>query len=92
MHAALKAAGVSVGLNRVTRLMRENGLRVQPRRGFRCTTTVRDPAHAVAPNTLDRDFEATAPNEKCVTDVTYGTPGIRREQDAQTGSRVCLEC
>ena len=71
VHAALKAAGVSVGLNRVTRLMRENGLCVRPRRGFRCTTTVRDPAHAVAPNTLDRDFEATAPNEKWVTDVTF---------------------
>lgn len=71
VHAALAAAGVGAGLNRVARLMRENRLCVRPRRGFRCTTTVRDPAHAVAPNTLDRDFHATAPNEKWVTDVTF---------------------
>jgi len=55
----------------VARLMKENGLCVRPRRGFRCTTTVRDPAHAVAPNALDRDFVASAPNEKWVTDVTF---------------------
>ena len=71
VHAALKASGLNVGLNRVARLMKENGLCVRPRRGFRCTTTVRDPAHAVAPNTLDRDFVASAPNEKWVTDVTF---------------------
>ena len=71
VHAALKAGGVEVGLNRVARLMRENGLCVRPRRGYRHTTTVRDPAHAVAPNTLDRDFTASAPNEKWVTDVTF---------------------
>ena len=71
IHAALTAAGVGAGLNRVARLMRQNGLCVRPRRGFRCTTTARDPAHAVAPNTLDRDFQATAPNEKWVTDVTF---------------------
>lgn len=36
-----------------------------------CTTTERDPAHEVAPNTLDRNFEATHPNEKWVTDVNF---------------------
>jgi len=92
VHAALVADGHRVGLNRVSRLMRENGLRVRPRRAFRCTTTQRDPAHAVAPNVLARDFTADAQGEKWVTDVTYGTPGIRGEQDARTGSRVCLEC
>lgn len=71
VHAALKAEGVCVGRNRVARLMRENGLRVLLRRGFRCTTTVRDPSHEVAPNSLDRDFTASAPNEKWVTDVTF---------------------
>lgn len=71
VHAHLLAQGCHVGLNRVTRLMRENGLSVRPRRGFRCTTTQRDPAHAVAPNVLDRDFSASQPNEKWVTDVTF---------------------
>lgn len=71
VHASLAAQGHGVGLNRVARIMRENGLSVRPRRGFRCTTTQRDPAHAVAPNVLDRNFTATAVNEKWVTDVTF---------------------
>jgi transposase InsO family protein len=71
VHAALVASGCTVGLNRVARLMRENELSVRPRRGFRCTTTQRDPAHQVAPNVLERDFSASQPNEKWVTDVTF---------------------
>jgi len=75
VHAALVADGHRIGLNRVSRLMRENGLRVRPRRAFRCTTTRRDPAHAVAPNVLARDFTADAQGEKWVTDVTYVPTG-----------------
>lgn len=70
VHAELVSQGISVGENRVARLMRENGIRVRPRRGYRCTTQ-RDPAHPVAENLLNRDFTAHAPNEKWVTDVTY---------------------
>lgn len=40
-----------------------------PRRHRR--TTVRDESHPVAPNTLARDFTATRPNERWVTDITY---------------------
>ena len=71
VYAVLKAEGVCVGRKRVARLMRENELRVQPRRGYRCTTTVQDPSHEVASNTLDRDFTASAPNDKWVNDVSY---------------------
>lgn len=71
VHAALVAEGIRVGKNRVARLMREHGLRVRPRRAFRCRTTRRNPAHAVAPNELARDFSASAPGQKWVTDVTY---------------------
>jgi len=70
VHAELRAQGVDVGVNRVARLMRENGLCVKPRRGYRCTTKT-DPAHPVAPDRLKRDFTATEANEKWVTDVTY---------------------
>ena len=35
---------------------------------------------------------ATMPNTLWSWDISYCTPGIRREQDARTGSRVCLEC
>src|SRR5262245_50209052 len=51
-------------------LMRENGLRAQPRRRFQRTT---DSGHRlpVAPNLLARCFTATAPNEVWVGDITY---------------------
>ena len=32
---------------------------------------MRDPSHPVAPNVLARDFTATVPNERWVTDITY---------------------
>ena len=37
----------------------------------RVQTTVRDKSHPVAPNELARDFSATRPNERWVTDITY---------------------
>lgn len=65
------AEGVSSGLHRIEKLMRLQALRARPRRrrlpsdtGVRSTATV-------APNTLDRRFEATAPNRKWVADFTY---------------------
>jgi len=70
VHAELLAEGWRVGVNRVSRLMRENGIRVYPRKAS-CRTTRSNPAHAVAPNELDRDFSASAPNEKWVGDVTF---------------------
>ena len=70
IHAELRARGVRVGRKRVARLMRENGLYARRRRRFRKTT---DSLHAqpIAPNVLERDFAASAPNEVWVTDVTY---------------------
>ena len=75
VHADLTASGIKVGLNRVAKLMREMGLCVLPRRGFRVQTTERDPLHEVAPNVLARDFTATAPNQKWVGDVTFVETG-----------------
>lgn len=71
IHQELVKYGVQVGENRVARLMRENDIKVRPRRGYRVSTTKSDPANEVTPNTLDRDFTATAPNQKWVTDVTF---------------------
>ena len=71
VHAVLLDQGIEVGENRVARIMRENGIAVQTRRGFRCSTTQSDPNNAVVGNELDRDFTATAINEKWVTDVTF---------------------
>ena len=66
-----KELGHKIGKNRVTRIMKENGLIVLPRRGWRCVTTIANPHHAVAANELDRDFTASSVNEKWVTDVTF---------------------
>lgn len=37
-------------------------------------------------------FCTTGPNQCWTWDVTWCTPGIRGEQDARIGSRVCREC
>jgi putative transposase len=67
----LRAWGHRCGRHRVARLMRAEGLQGRRRRrrlpfdgGVRATT-------AIAPNLLDRQFEATAPNQRWVADFTY---------------------
>ena len=50
--------------------MRELGLQGVCPRKFRVTTQS-DHDHPIAENVLDRDFEATGPNEKWATDITY---------------------
>jgi putative transposase len=63
------AEGLSCGLHRVERLMRQNGLRARPRRrGLPKDTGERA---AVSDNLLDRAFEASAPNQKWIADFTY---------------------
>ena len=62
--------GFEVGRRRVARLMRELGLRGVSPRKFRVTTDS-DHKHGIAENLLERNFEASRPNEKWVTDITY---------------------
>jgi putative transposase len=57
--------------NTVAAAMREMGLKSRIRRSFTPTTTQVDPTREPAPNVLDRDFTAEAPNRKWVTDITY---------------------
>ena len=71
VHAELVKMGFRVSENRVAKLMRENNICVRPRRGYRVSTTKSDPDNEVTANTLDRDFTASAPNQKWVTDVTF---------------------
>jgi transposase InsO family protein len=70
VHAELKAAGERVGRKRVARLMREKKLAARMRRRFRTTT---DSKHdfPIAPNVLERDFTASAPDQAWVTDITF---------------------
>jgi transposase InsO family protein len=67
---ALHRRGFHVCKRRVERAMRALGLYAVPRARHRVTTRA-NPAHAVEPNVLDRDFDATRPNERWVTDITY---------------------
>lgn len=74
IHAALRAQGVDCGRNRVARIMRLAGLQGRRRRRFKITTQSRHNL-PVAPNRLSRNFMATAPNQKWVTDITYVRTG-----------------
>ncbi|MFK7734547.1 MAG: IS3 family transposase [Pirellulaceae bacterium] len=57
--------------NTVARAMQEMGLKSRVSKRFRPTTTVTDPSKRPAPNILDQVFDADAPNQKWVTDITY---------------------
>lgn len=54
----------------VARSMRRQGLRARAARKFKATTNSNHNL-PVAPNVLQQDFTATAPNEKYVGDITY---------------------
>jgi putative transposase len=70
IHRQLRAEGILVGRKRVERLMREAGIRVLPRRRF-VRTTDSNHDQPIAPNLLEQDFRASAPNQRWVTDITY---------------------
>jgi putative transposase len=71
VRAELRDEGARVSRTRVARLMRQAGLRgVSRRRGFVVTTT-RDRAQRRAPDLVNRHFEAAAPNQLWVADMTY---------------------
>ena len=67
----LLAEGVSCGLHRIERLMRLQALKARPRRRRLPPDLGERQAAAVAPNVLDRSFEAPAPNRKWIADFTY---------------------
>jgi len=73
VHAVLQREGVHVGRKRVERLMRQADIAgISPRRkGF----TGRDPQAALAPDLVQRDFTAPAPNRLWVTDLTMIATG-----------------
>jgi putative transposase len=65
------AEGVPCGLHRIERLMRLQGLRARPRRRRPPLDLGERLAGAVAPNTLNRTFQADTPNRKWIADFTY---------------------
>ncbi len=71
VHAELRALGVRCGRRRVARLMRKSGLR-GCMRSRKKRTTRRDPGGATpAPDLVNRNFAATAPDRLWTADITY---------------------
>ena len=71
VHAELRAAGEKHGRKRIARLMREAGLVGASRRRGGITTTRRDQDARPAPDLVDRNFVASAPNQLWVADITF---------------------
>lgn len=67
----LEDRGIFVSRPRVARLMRSMGIRSIISKKFKVCTTESDHPYAPSKNLLDRDFTATQPREKWVSDITY---------------------
>ena len=70
MTMELKEAGLAVGERRVGRLMRINGIRPVRTRKHKVTTNSNH-SLGIAPNLLNGDFVADAPNRKWACDISY---------------------
>jgi putative transposase len=71
IHVELKAQGRGASRSRIERLMRQHGIRAIMARPRWVRTT--DSCHdfPIAPNLLDRNFTAAAPNRIWLADITY---------------------
>jgi len=70
IHAELREQGYRCSRPRAARLMKQAGLIAKMPRLFKATTRVNKQAMA-APNLLQQDFTAPAPNEKWAADISY---------------------
>ena len=69
IHAELTAKGMQVGRQRIARLMSQAGLAGVSRRKFVVTTVKSDSRQA--PDLVERNFTAEAPDRLWVADITY---------------------
>ncbi len=94
----LRCDGIQVGRKRVERLMREQGWQgAFVRRGWRRSCTVSDPAATPAPDRVQRNFTAEAPNRLWVADATRipcgeGTFWLAAVRDAYSNRIVGWRC
>ncbi|MDX9875811.1 MAG: IS3 family transposase [Spongiibacteraceae bacterium] len=70
IHAELRVRDYRIGLPRIERLMRENGIRARHKRRYKATTDSRHHL-PVAENVLGRQFAPEAPNRVWTGDITY---------------------
>jgi putative transposase len=71
VHAELRVRGIRIARKRVARLMGENGLRPPRRKKRPPITTDSRHGYGIAPNLLQRAFEADRPNTIWLADITY---------------------
>jgi putative transposase len=69
IHRDLHDLGERCGINRVHKLMRNDGIKAQV--GYRRPRQRSGEVHVVTPNTLAREFNPSKPNHSWVTDITY---------------------
>jgi putative transposase len=77
VHRELLQNRVRISRKRVVRLMQQQQLVARKRRRYKCTT-MSNHGQPVAPNLLNRDFVAKAPNQRWVGDTTELYIGERR--------------
>jgi transposase InsO family protein len=70
VYAQLKKQGYACNQKTVARLMHQDGLKAQ-RKYRKVITTNSKHSFPVAPNVLNREFQADKPNQKWVADITY---------------------
>lgn len=70
IHKDLEDCGERVGVNRVARLMRKNGIQAKMAKKFVLTTDSKHTLHPV-PDRLQRDFRTTSANQAWVSDTTF---------------------
>ena len=69
VHSDMRALGEVIGINRVYRLMHSSGLKAQV--GYRKPRHYSGKPYLTSPNTLNRQFNPTYPDQSWVTDITY---------------------
>lgn len=71
IHAELQEQGIRIGRKRVARLMKMADIQVKQPKPFKPRNTIADKDHRFSPNRLNREFEASRPDEKWLVDITY---------------------
>jgi putative transposase len=66
-----RKCGWAVSRRRIANVMKLLGLKAKMKRRFRVLTTDSNHNLAIAPNRINQDFYATAPNQVYVGDITY---------------------